>query len=180
MSHFSRSECTILFLVFLTTVLAVLGSRTHRLYSQFAIESDAERVLFLYERTGLEELSEKLDSLGLDVNKDELEWAGQTLGWRTFSSGRYEIKGHTSYSDFLSTLARGIQNPAIVTILPGTDIGRLSRSLAFQLRPDSTAFSDIFQDSSEIALEYGLTGEELFSRMLPNSYDMYWTSHPDT
>jgi UPF0755 protein len=176
MKHFSKSECVILFLLFILVALAVFGSRAHRLYTQFAIESDAERVLLLYERTGLEELSEKLDSLGLDVDKTELLWAGQTLGWRTFSPGRYEIEGHTSYSNFLSKLARGMQDPARVTILPGTDIGRFSRSMAFQMRPDSVSFGEIFSDSSEIALEAGLTGGELFSRMLPNSYDVYWTS----
>jgi len=176
MKHFSRSESIILLLLFLVVALAVLGSRTHRLYTQFAIESDVDRVLFLYDRTGLEELSEKLDSLGLDIDKAELQWAGQTLRWRSFSPGRYEIEGHISYSDFLSKLARGLQDPARVTILPGTDIGRFSRSMAFQMRPDSLRFSEIFTDSSEIALEAGLTGEELFSRMLPNSYDMYWTS----
>jgi UPF0755 protein len=34
----------------------------------------------------------------------------------------------------------------------------------------------MFTDSSEIALEHNLTGEKLLSRMLPDSYDMYWTS----
>jgi len=42
MKHFSRSESIILLLLFLVVALAVLGSRTHRLYTQFAIESDVD------------------------------------------------------------------------------------------------------------------------------------------
>jgi UPF0755 protein len=85
------------------------------------------------------------------------------------------LNGDYSFYDIFSKLGRGIQDPARITIIPGTDIGRLSRSLAAQLRPDSSEFAVLFTDSSEIAVEQHLTGEVLFSRMLPDSYDMYWT-----
>lgn len=160
-------------------MLIVFESRTQRLYNAGTISSSEPVVLHLYERTGLEGLADELEQLGVQINRDELMWAGRVLGWRNFRPGRYEIGERESYSKFLSNMARGIQDPANVTVLPGTDRGRLSAHLARQVRADSTEFAEIFTDNSALALELGLTGEELFSRMLPDTYQIFWTSTPE-
>lgn len=179
MSHFSLRESLYLILLFGIIFLMVFVSRSSRLHGDLAIETDVQIELLLYDRTDLEQLADELLAIGVDVNRNELIWAGHTLGWRFFRPGRYVIDGATSYSDFLSKAARGMQDPARVTIPPGTDIGRLSRSLGAQLRADSSDFHSLFRDSSSIALEFELTGEDLFARMLPNTYEMYWTSSAD-
>ncbi len=121
----------------------------------------------------------KLNDLDVDFDDEELAWAANTLGWRNYQAGRYVLTNEDSYSAFLSKLGRGIQDPGPVTILPGLDADRLSRNLSRQLRADSLSFRQIFQDSSEIAIEFDLTAEQLFSRMLPETYEMYWTSSPE-
>lgn len=176
MSIYSRKEKFVLFLLFLMVAVCVFGSRIYRLYSPHGIEVAESKVLLLYERTSLADLSRELDNIGVVTDPSELIWAGETLGWRSFRPGRYELAHNQSYGAFLSKLARGLQDPARVTVLPGSDIGRFSRHLSRQMRPDSSEFSVVFSDSSEIAIEAGLTGEQLFSRMMPNSYDFYWTS----
>lgn len=150
-----------------------------RLYSSEAIKVSEPVDLLLYERTDLAELTELMDSLNIDFDREELNWAGQTLRWRVYNPGRYYIGENISYSDLLSKLARGLQDPVRVTILPGIDMDRLSRNLSLQLRADSLSFREIFNDSSSIALELDLTAEELFSRMLPNTYEYFWTSEPE-
>src|SRR5690625_5826308 len=45
-----------------------------------------------------------------------------------------------------------------------------------RFRADSTEFLEFFRDSAELALEHNLRGDELFARMLPDTYDFYWTS----
>ena len=93
--------------------------------------------------------------------------------------GRYELAPSMSHEELLSKLARGIQDPGNVVIHSGIDRGRLAQRLSFQMQADSASFASQFSDSSEISIELGLTGEELFSRMLPNTYQMYWTSSPE-
>lgn len=159
--------------------IAVFSSRSYRLYSSNAISSENLTELYLNERTDLATLGEKLDSLGVDVDLDELAWAGRVLGWRFFRPGLYHIMGNHSYPDLLSKMARGIQDAASVTVLPGVEKERLALQLSNQLQADSASFSEIFTDSSGLAIEYGLTGEELFSRMLPNTYEIYWTAAPE-
>lgn len=150
-----------------------------RLYSFESIKVSEPVDLFLYERINLSQLSELMDSLSIEFNRDELEWAGQTLRWRAYNPGRYHINRNLTYSEFLSKLARGLQDPVRVTVLPGIDKERLARNLSLQLRADSSSFRSIFRDSSSVALELNLTGEELFSRMLPNTYEQFWTADPD-
>lgn len=180
MKQFLKRELLIQLGIFTLLLLLTFGSRYSRLYNSNAINTDLPTELLLHERIGLEELAEKLDSAAVHFNRDELYWAGRVLGWRNFREGRYEINYNTSYEDFLSNMARGIQDPANVTVLPGNDISRLSQQLARQLQADSTAFAEQFSDSSSLGLELGLTGEELLSRMLPNTYQMYWTSNPES
>lgn len=179
MHHFSFKEFVALILVFLFVALITYSSRSMRLFSSEAIKVSEPVDLFLYERTGLVDLADLMDSLAIDFDRDELNWAGQTLRWRVYSPGRYHIGENISYSEFLSKLARGLQDPVRVTILPGIDMDRLSRNLSLQLRADSLSFRSIFSDSSTVAIELGLTAEELFSRMLPNTYEYFWTSDPE-
>ncbi|MCC5915032.1 MAG: endolytic transglycosylase MltG [Balneolaceae bacterium] len=178
-SPFSLKEGAALLLLFLLVGLSVWGHREYRLYGDNSLHTELAVELYLHERTGLDELAVKLDSLGVEVDADELIWAGRVLGWRFFRPGLYVLEGGNSYEDFLSKMARGIQDAARVTVHSGTDKDRLARSLSNQLRADSTSFREIFTDSSDVAIELGLTGEELFARMLPNTYEIYWTSSPE-
>lgn len=176
MNPFSKKEIFSLAVIFIFVFALVFGSRNLRLYSPAAITAEQTVSLLLDEPARLDELPGLLDSLEVDYDSEELLWAGRIHGWRNFRPGRYEINGGISYPDFLSKMARGIQDATMVTVLPGTDIDRLSMLLSLQLQADAGEFKEVFSDSSEVALELGLTGEELFSRMLPNTYQVYWTS----
>lgn len=163
-------------LLFIIVSLLVYGSRQYRLYSDMSVETDEPVEIFIYEISGLEFLQDQLIKNNVQFSEEEMEWASETLGWRRFQPGRYELQGGYTYYDLFSKLGRGIQDPTRITIIPGTDIGRVSRSFASQLRPDSSDFATLFTDSSDVAVEHNLTGEKLFARMLPDSYDMYWTT----
>lgn len=176
---FSKKDILSLFLLFIVVFIAVLGSRSYRLYNPDAIQAEVPTSLYLNERSDLVMLADRLDNLGIEYNRDELIWAGRVLGWRFFRPGLYQLDGSASYKDFLSKMARGIQDAASVTILSGIDRDRLALQLSSQLRADSASFREVFTDSSDLALELNLTGEELFSRMLPDTYQIYWTSSPE-
>lgn len=166
-------------ILFVIILALVFGSRYSRLYSNEALKVKEEVELLLHERIGLNELYIKLDSLGVDADRDELLWAGSILGWRNFRPGRYVIDGQKSYEQFLSDMARGIQDPGNILVHPAIDIPRFSQRMSLQLMADSASIAAQFSDTSAIVLELELTGEELFARMLPNTYQMYWTSSPE-
>lgn len=180
MNHFSKKEIFVLSILLAAVFISTFLSRNTRLFNNGITTSEGTFEVFIEERSDVNGLINSLDSLELDVDETELRWAANTLGWRNYQPGRYVLTSEDSYSEFLSKLGRGIQDPGSVTVLPGIDMDRLSRNLSMQLKADSISFREIFTDSSEIAQELGLTGEQLFSRMLPETYQMYWTSSPES
>lgn len=178
MNYSLKKEIAISLVLLLTVFALVFCSRNLRLYNPEAIRSEEGVALLLYEQTTLEELPVLLDSLDVEYDEEELLWAGRIHGWRNYRSGRYEINGGVSYGDFLSKMGRGIQDEALITVLSGTDINRFSSHLGLQLKASADEIKEIFTDSSEVASELNLSGEELFARMLPNSYKVFWNSSP--
>lgn len=179
MTYPALRELLAALLIFLLGFVVVFGVRYSRLYSDEAIKTSESVEILVHERIGLQELYRTLDSLQVNVDYDNLMWAGNLLGWRSFRPGRYEINSNISFPLLLSNMARGIQDPGNVVVHSGVDASILSGRLAQQLQADSLLFAEQFNDSSDIALELGLTGDELFSRMLPNTYQLYWTSSPE-
>jgi UPF0755 protein len=179
MSPFNKKEFIALLILLAAVTLILSGWRNYRLHNPSAIQSDIPIEIYLNEPTGLDSLIEKMDSLSVSVDSEELRWAGKVLGWRNFRAGLYIIDGSYSFDELLSNMARGIQSAASVTILPGSDPERIAVTLGNQLKADAVEFSKIFSDSSDMAQELNLSGEELFSRMLPNTYQIYWTSSPE-
>jgi len=168
-----------LIVLFLIVFLAIFNSRYQRIYNERAIYSEENQVLLLDDAIGLNELAERLYEKEVIADTVEFIWAGNLLGWKNFRPGRYETGDGYDYDEFLSKLARGIQDETKVTIIPGLDERLISRNLSLQLRADSAAFATIFSDSSSISLEYGLTKNELLGRMLPESYFFFWTAEPE-
>ena len=166
-------------LLFLFCFTLVWTSRQFRLNNPDAVVFTAPTDLFLYDSTNLDQLFEMFDRSDLNYHKAEMIWAAQTLGWRRFRAGRYLLQGRYSYGELLSKLARGLQDPVSVTVLPGSDPGRFYLRLSQQLRADSLSFAVLFQDDSPFVSEFELSPLELFSRMVPNTYEMFWTSTPD-
>jgi len=177
---YSVRELFALTAVFVIVFTLVFTSRFMRIYNGDAIFTEENTVLYLSEKTDLNTLSNTLYQMKIINDPIEFEWAGKLLGWRSFMPGRYETGERYSYDEFMSKLARGIQDETQVTVLPGLNAALISRNLARQLQADSSEFARIFTDSSEVALELGVTGSELAAKMLPESYKFFWNTKPET
>ncbi len=173
----NKSELLIGAITFLFLFLATFGSRQFRLSSGSAITVQNELRLIIPDRTSLEELSYALDSLEVNFSPEELEWSARMLGWRNFKKGSYNLEGEYSYEVLLSKLARGIQDPVPVVILPGINQERFAESISNQIDVSKEQMLELFSDSVFLE-DLNLTPEDLFGRMLPETYLMYWTSSP--
>ncbi len=173
----SKSEFIIGILVFIIVFGAVLSSRLTRLSSGSALEFNEPTEIILTERSTVSELQQVLEKQGISIDKEEMNWAAKILGWRMVRRGRYEFEGNYSYNALLSKMARGIQDPVSVVVLPGLTPSRLSEIASSRLSFDSTAMLAALNDSMFLA-EKDLSKEELFGRMLPETYLVYWTSSP--
>ncbi len=146
-----------------------------RISAQTAVVSTIPTEVYLEEETDIDKLLAALSGTNLTFNEEELRWVSRLLGWRTFKKGHYQLEGEYSYDEFLTKLALGSQDPVSITILPGITIERFSRNVAYTMQFDSSEIASLFNDEAFLE-EKGLNKEQLFGRMLPNTYDVYWTN----
>ncbi len=167
----------IVILLSVLTFLMVFISRWQRLYHQPALSISETETLYVSRPTDIQALTTRLDTLDWLPRKDEMMWASRVLGWKNFRKGRYELTPDINYNDLMEKLGKGIQDPQEITVLPGTDLERFNHRLARQFAFDSAAVSRLFRDSTYLK-EKSLTQQELFGRMLPDTYQFYWTESP--
>ncbi|MEX2603083.1 MAG: endolytic transglycosylase MltG [Gracilimonas sp.] len=173
----TKSELASTLLIFALIVVAVLSSRLIRLTSNYAIEFEQETELIFEEPANLKQLQTKLEEQNVGINIEEMNWAARILGWRNMQRGRYVFEGNHSYNGFLSKMARGIQDPVSVPISPGITPERMAFILSEKLNFSQDDFISALNDSAYLA-EKGMSSEELFGRMLPDTYLIYWTIRP--
>lgn len=165
-----------LFILFLLVVGLVGGSRWMRLNDSQAIYTERNSDLYLRDTLKLAELSRILsDSLQAIEDKEELQWAANLLGWRTFQPGHYNIDSGYTYNAFLSKLAKGNQDPIALTIVPGQSKERIISFLASRMRFDSLDIHQTLNDSSFFDGR-PFNQQTLVGRLFPATYDLYWTS----
>lgn len=175
---FSKKELVTGLVVFLATVLVVAGFRWSILYNSSDISPEEPVHLYLYEKTDLQGVIRELQKEGFTVNQEELEWISDVTLWRTFHAGHYLIERPYSYHELLSKMARGLQDPVSVTILPGRMEGRVVKAIADKMKFDSLSLHQTIRDSAFLAQE-DLYPEQVIGRLYPNTYDLYWNASPE-
>lgn len=165
--------------VLLSVILLVAGSRLSRLEGSSAISTEEKINIYLAEPIDLEELSKTFIDSGIISSTEELLWAGRLLGWNKFSAGHYQIEGNYSYDSLLSKIARGIQDPVTVTLIPGSTEDRLAQRIITAFQFDSVSLYRTLNDSLFLA-EAGVGRKDLLGRMYPDTYSLYWTSTPES
>ncbi len=158
-------------------MLLTFSSRQLRLSADDALVFKDEINLILLQNSGIDELVQYLNTSETEFSEQELRWAARLLGWRIYQKGHYSLSGNASYEELLSKLARGIQDPVPVVVLPGIDQARFSNSVASFLEFEPNELDTLFSDSLFLN-ELNLSKEGLFGRMLPETYLMYWTISP--
>lgn len=160
-------------------MVLIAGSRLMRLESGDAISAEKEYELYLNDSINLEELTVIFADSGIVQDTSELKWAARLLGWNRFSNGHYKIDGNYSYDSLLSKMARGIQDPVTVTLIPGSTEERLADRMINTFQFDSASFYKTLNDSAFIK-ELNIDRKDLLGRLFPDTYSLYWTTTPES
>ncbi len=176
-NHLRAREWGISALALLLSILLVFVSRTWRLEGDSAIVPPGDTVLLIHETIGLDELIELMDEHGFEFRADELRWASGILGWRRFNQGRYVFGEPVGYPDFFTKLAMGLQDPLMLRIPPGASKDALKQRIALQMQFEAHDLAEAMRDTS-LLNRYGIEAHLLYGRILPDSYEVFWTSTP--
>lgn len=176
-NHLNAKEWGIAFLVLLMSCILVFTSRSERLKGDAAITVREDTILLIHEPIGLEELVALMDEHGFVFDADELRWASGIHGWRRFHRGRYVFSEPMGYPDFFSKLALGLQDPMMLSIPPGADKEVLKQRIASHMSFEADELAAAMRDTS-LLNRYGLESHQLYGRILPDTYEVFWTSTP--
>lgn len=134
--------------------------------------------ILIYETTNTEGLITILKKSGVVFNPDMLRWAAHSLGRNHFLEGRYVLDGSSPFNLFLGKLARGEQDPKRIIIRAGQTYERFFSRVPTQFRFSSEELQNAMRDTVYIRDVLGLEVNQLFGRMIPNTYEMFWTITP--
>ena len=165
-------------LILIVTVLGAAGLSLGRYYWATAVERSG----VVYVPTGAS-FTQLMDSLRRhEVLRNETAFArmARRHGLDTaLKAGRYELKEGVSYVRTVRMLRLGWQVPVRVTFNNIRTPDRLAGVLARKLEPDSAAWLAALTSDS-LARVYGLTPQTILTLCIPNTYEFFWNTSPDT
>jgi len=97
---------------------------------------------------------------------------------RRFKPGRYRLTDRMSAKELVNMLVRGLQVPVQVTFHSVRTPHELAGKVARQLETDSLSLLRAFSDTALLS-PFSVTPGTLFTMMIPNTYEMWWTSTPE-
>ncbi|MEX0681128.1 MAG: endolytic transglycosylase MltG [Balneolales bacterium] len=171
-------EWGIVFIVLMFAFLLVFSSRYWRLHQKPAIHIPEETVIYFDSSVGMDELVDQLIVNGIEFDREELVWAAGVLKWQRFHRGRYEFAGSKTYPEFLSKLALGLQDPLPLLVPAGVTKEMLKVRIADQMHFEAEDLASAMQDSSFLN-RHGLEEHLVYGRILPDTYEVYWTTTPE-
>ena len=165
-------------LILIVTVLGAAGLSLGRYYWATAVERSG----VVYVPTGAS-FTQLMDSLRRhEVLRNETAFArmARRHGLDTaLKAGRYELKEGMSYVRTVRMLRLGWQVPVRVTFNNIRTSDRLAGILARKLEPDSAAWLAALTSDS-LARVDGLTPQTILTLCIPNTYEFFWNTSPDT
>lgn len=96
-----------------------------------------------------------------------------------YHPGSYRLKKGMSYLRVVRMVQRGLQTPINVTFNNIRTLDQLAGRLGQQLEPDSATFAQLLM-APETARSYGFDSRTFIAMFLPDTYQMYWNTSPET
>jgi UPF0755 protein len=167
---------TLVLLVFTGAFLGLYADRSHRLGGADAIRLTDP--LKIYSDMSIDSLIVVMQADTIDFDQVSLRWAASELRYSQIKSGRYVFEKPTSMVDFLTRLVKGRQDPVQLVVPTARFLNSISTRISNQMRFSVAEFDSTVRDSSLLA-RLGVKREHIVGRLLPDTYEFYWTATPE-
>ena len=136
--------------------------------------------LYIYEDDSYEDVEQKLIELDILKDIDSFIWVAKQKSYPDLvKPGFYYIENYMSNNDLVDMLRAGNQVPVKVSFNNVRNLQQLAGKLGSRLEPDSLEFLQVLTDESVIE-SYGFKKETFISMFVPNTYEVYWTTSPES
>lgn len=162
--------------------LVVLGSVAAFVLGRYYIDNrkanfTEDYVLYVYPDMTVDQVLDSLQTGAGAIRPKSLERAFAKVDARSrMKPGRYVVEPSSTSIYVARMVVFGWQTPQNLT-LSGTirSKGVLAKKIGMQMMVDSAAVAAALEDKEFLA-GYGFTPEDVFSLVLPDTYQMYWTA----
>ena len=133
--------------------------------------------LFIERQSSYDDLQDQLITDSVLINNWSFTQVSKLMkyGPDQIPSGRYIIQPNLSNKQIISALRAGRQSPIKLTISTARTVEDIAGVVGRQIEPDSSQIMGLFQDAALID-EYGFTPETIISMIIPDTYEMYWST----
>jgi UPF0755 protein len=136
--------------------------------------------IYIHNDDTYESVEAQLIAAGILDNVDSFIWVAEKKGYPGLvKPGRYVIDKDMSNNDLVDMLRAGNQTPVQVSFNNVRNLPQLAGKLAAKLEPDSLEFLSVLTDN-ELIQSYGFRQETFISMFIPNTYELYWTTGPES
>ncbi len=151
----------------------------NKIWRSNVIAKDGFVELFIPSDPTYEEVYALLDFSGALVSMDDFDWVVHRKGVENrFKGGRYLLSNGMNNNEIINMFRAGHQSPVRVTFNNIRTVEELAGQLANRLEPDSIEFLLAFKNDSLLS-SYNVSEGSLFGHILPNTYEMWWTTTPE-
>ncbi len=136
---------------------------------------------YLYIPTGADynNVIDSLTKYKVLKNKESFIWLSEKKKYKKIRPGRYEITNGMSNNQLINMLRAGLQKPVKLTfnnIRTKEELaGKISKILEF----DSLSLLNLL-NNQDFLKPYNFTPETVISMFIPNTYEFYWNSSPES
>lgn len=102
------------------------------------------------------------------------QWTGY---WKDIKPGRYIIKKGSGVFTLFRKLHNGSQDPVKITITKFRTKRDLAQYLDKKLEDNAADYLNFMNNNDSLAY-LGLTKETILTLIIPNTYELYWNTHP--
>lgn len=174
----NKSEISILGIIFLLFLLFFASVRLLRYSNPHAVKTTSTLSVYVDSKWSIPELATFLKKRNAIKNEADFIWTAYLVGYKSVQVGHYSYPiGTYSVQDFLPKMGKGIQDPILITIIPGQTLEKLSESISRQFRFTKEQFDSFICDEEQLKA-IGITKAELLGRLLPETYSMFWNWSP--
>jgi UPF0755 protein len=169
----------LVFLGLFVLVLVVYNLYSRIFVTNVSLESGQE-LFYIPTGSNFEDVIDGLESKGIIDDRKSFRWVAIKKGYdKHVKPGRYKIKDGISNNELVNKLRSGNQDPVMVVFNNVRSLEQLAGRVSRYLEGDSAEFSDYLTDS-ELAPVFGFEPEVFTSMFIPNTYEFFWTTTPET
>ena len=168
-------------LLIIVLILAGVGYYIYQAMFSPNTWTPGDEPVSLYVEPGdtFDEVTKKMYSQGLIVNRQTFEWLAERKDYPSnVKVGHYLVKEGMTNNELLNKLQAGLQTPINVVFHNIHTLSDLSEDISNQLVFDSSDLMEKLTDTSYLS-QMGFDTTTVKAMFIPNTYELYWTASPD-